>query len=71
MEAVRPRCADGHGKAWRLLVANHDLIVDWLKKDELTGKVLDLLGRWGVVVRERTLQRYALEVCDVGPRRCL
>ncbi|MGQ0803648.1 MAG: hypothetical protein ACT4PI_07290 [Actinomycetota bacterium] len=26
VEAVRPHRRDGHGEAWRLLVANHDLI---------------------------------------------
>ena len=70
VEAVRPHCRDGHGEAWRLLVANHELIVGWLKKDELTvRKVHELLGRHGVVVPERTLHRYALEVCDVGRGR--
>jgi transposase len=70
VEAVRPHRSDGHGEAWRLLVANHDLIVDWLKREELTvRKVHDLLGRRGVVVPERTLHRYALEVCDVGRGR--
>jgi transposase len=70
VEAVRPHRVDGHGEAWRLLVANHQLIVDWLKNDELTvRKVHELLGRRGVVVPERTLHRYALEVCDVGRGR--
>jgi transposase len=70
VEGVRPHRADGHGEAWRLLVANHELIVDWLKKDELTvRKVHDLLDRRGIVVPERTLHRYALEVCDVGRGR--
>jgi transposase len=67
VEAVRPHRGDGRGEAWRLLVANHQLIEDWLRTDELTvRKVHDLLGRRGVVVPERTLHRYALEVCDVG-----
>jgi transposase len=70
VEAVRPHRADGRGVAWRLLVANHHLVEDWLKKDELTvRKVHELLGRRGVVVPERTLHRYALEVCDVGRGR--
>jgi transposase len=70
VEAVRPHRVDGHGGAWRLLVANHGLIVDWLNKDELTvRKVHDLLHRRGVVVPERTLHRYALEVCEVGRGR--
>jgi len=67
VEAVRPHRVDGHGEAWRLLVANHRLVDDWLHRDRLTvRKVHDLLGRRGVVVPERTLHRYALEVCEVG-----
>jgi transposase len=70
VEAVRPHRSDGRGDAWRVLAANHDLIEDWLKKDGLTVvKVHDLLGRRGIVVPQRTLHRYALEVCDVGRGR--
>jgi transposase len=70
VEAVRPHRGDGRGAAWGLLVANHQLIVDWLKTDELTvRKTHELLARRGVVVPERTLHRYALEVCDVGRGR--
>jgi hypothetical protein len=70
VEAVRPHRVDGRGEAWRLLVANHRLVEDWLKKDELTVvKVHDLLCRRGLLVPQRTLHRYALEVCDVGRGR--
>jgi hypothetical protein len=70
VEAVRPHRVDGRGEAWRLLVANHKLVEDWLKKDELTVvKVHDLLCRRGILVPQRTLHRYALEVCDVGRGR--
>ncbi len=70
VEAVRPHRSDGRGDAWRLLAANYQLIEDWLKKDGLTVvKVHDLLGRRGIVVAQRTLHRYALEVCDVGRGR--
>ena len=70
VEAVRPHRHDGHGDAWRLLVARHDRIEAWLKKDGLTVvKVGDLLTREGVIVSERTLHRYADEVCDVGRGR--
>jgi hypothetical protein len=42
----------------------------WLTGDGLTVvKVHELLARRGVVVAERTLHRYALEVCDVGRGR--
>jgi hypothetical protein len=70
VEAVRPHRSDGHGEAWRLLVANHELIEGWLKIDRLqVRKTHELLGRRGIVVPERTLHRYALEVCDVGRGR--
>jgi len=70
VEAVRPHRVEGRGEAWRLLVANHKLVEDWLKKDELTVvKVHDLLCRRGILVPQRTLHRYALEVCDVGRGR--
>jgi hypothetical protein len=70
VEAVRPHRLDGRGEAWRLLVANHKLVEDWLKKDELTVvKVHELLCRRGIMVPQRTLHRYALEVCDVGRGR--
>lgn len=66
-EAVRPHRSDGHGPAWRLLVANHDQIKTWLDDDLTVVKVHDLLARRGVAVPQRTLHRYALEVC--GHRR--
>jgi transposase len=70
VEAVRPHRVDGHGQAWRLLVANHQLVEDWLKKDELTVvKVHELLCRRGILVPQRTLHRYALQVCEVGRGR--
>jgi transposase len=70
VEAVRPHRADGRGEAWRLLAANHQVIEDWLQNDGLTvRKVHELLERRGVVVPERTVHRYALEVCDVGRGR--
>ena len=70
VEQVRPHRTDGRGEAWRQLVAQHQLIETWLKTDGLTVvKVGELLGRRGIVVPERTLHRYALEVCDVGRGR--
>ena len=63
VEAVRPHRCDGHGAGWRLLVARHDEIKVWIDAD-LTGvKIHELLGRRGVVVPLRTVQRYVLEVC--------
>ncbi len=67
VEAVRPHRSDGHGDAWRVLMANHDQIKAWLDAELTVVKVHDLLTRKGVVVPERTLHRYALEV--LGHRR--
>lgn len=70
VEAVRPHRADGHGQGWALLVAHHEQVHTWLTKDGLTGvKVQELLARSGVVVAQRTVHRYADEVCDVGRGR--
>jgi transposase len=66
-EQVRPHRPDGHGAAWGLIKANHDQLKAWLVDDGLTAvKAHELLGRRGVVVPERTLHRYALEVLGVG-----
>ncbi len=70
VEAVRPHRSDGHGEGWRLLEVEHDRIEAWLKTEGLTvRKVGEFLARRGVMVPERTLHRYALEVCDVGRGR--
>ena len=70
VEKVRPHRSDGRGQAWGLLVAQHEQIETWLKTEKLTVvKAHELLGRRGIVVPERTLHRYALEVCDVGRGR--
>ena len=70
VERVRPHRTDGRGQAWQQLVAEHAQIEAWLKTDGLTVvKVGELLGRRGIEVPERTLHRYALEVCDVGRGR--
>ena len=68
VEAVRPHRSDGRGQAWRLLVANHDQVKDWLDAGVTAVKVQNLLARRGVVVPVRTVQRYASEVCGVGRR---
>jgi hypothetical protein len=74
-ERARPRRRDGHGETWSALQANHDQLKAWLVDGGLTAvKATELLARKGVVVPERTVQRYALKVLDVagprGPRRC-
>ena len=68
VEKVRPHRLDGHGEAWRLLEEHRGQIKVWLDDEDLTvAKVRDLLGRQGVVVPARTLERFAAVLC--GPRR--
>ena len=68
VEKVRPHRLDGHGEAWRLLEAHADQIKVWLDVEELTVvKTRELLGRQGIVVPARTLERFAAQLC--GPRR--
>ncbi len=47
VEAVRPHRSDGHGDAWRVLVANNDQIKAWLDSELTVVKVHDLLTRRG------------------------
>jgi transposase len=68
VEKVRPHRLDGHGQAWRVLEQHQEQIKVWLEVEDLTvAKVRDLLGRQGVVVPPRTLERFAAGLC--GPRR--
>lgn len=67
VEVVRPHRSDGHGDGWQRLVAEHDTVKDWVA-DGLTGvKIHELLGRRGVRVPLRTVQRYVRDEC--GRRR--
>jgi transposase len=67
VERVRPHRTDGHGQGWALLVAEHEALKGWLVTEGLTVvKAHELLARRGLVVAERTLHRYALEVLGVG-----
>lgn len=61
-EAVRPHRFDGHGTAWAVLVSHHDEIKAHLESGLTVRKTHELLGRSGVVVPERTLHRYSLDV---------
>ncbi len=66
-EKVRPHRPRGRGEAWEALAANGDDVRAWLVDQHLTVvKAGELLARRGVVVPERTLHRYALEVLGVG-----
>jgi transposase len=70
VEAVRPHRHDGRGHAWHVLEAQHAQVEQWLVKEKLTVvKAHELLARRGVVVPQRTLHRYALEVLQVGRGR--
>jgi hypothetical protein len=63
-EAVRPHRADGHGQAWALLDAHHQELAALLDQGLTVVKAGELLARRGVVVPQRTLHRYALEVLE-------
>jgi transposase len=66
VEAVRPARPGGHGASWELLLAHEDDIRSWVKADLSVAKIGDLLGRQGVFVPERTLQRFCAEHCGAG-----
>src|SRR4051794_373550 len=62
-ERVRPHRPDGHGQAWETLRGQHDRLKGWLVDEKLTVvKAHEFLTRDGIIVPERTLHRYALEV---------
>ena len=71
LERVRPQRRDGRGEGWAACVAEHEALAGWLREkpkgEGLTvRRAGELLARRGVVVPERTLHRYALEVLGVG-----
>ena len=68
LERVRPHRPDGHGAAWRVLLAEEEHIKDWLKGDLTVTKIGILLARRGVVVPPRTLARFCVERCGAGRR---
>jgi transposase len=68
VERVRPHRPDGHGEAWRSLLAEEARIKDWLAQDLTVTKIGILLGRRGVVVPPRTLARFAVDRCGAGRR---
>ena len=66
-ERVRPHRLDGHGAGWETLRVHHEQLKVWLVDEGLTVvKTHELLARQGVIVPQRTLHRYALEVLGVG-----
>jgi hypothetical protein len=65
-ERVRPHRTDGHGQSWAVLAAHHEEVKGLLGQGLTVVRVHELLARRGVVVPERTLHRYALEVLGHG-----
>jgi transposase len=69
VERVRPHRSDGHGAAWRSLLAEEAQIKAWVKAELTVTKIGVLLTRKGVVVPPRTLARFCVERCGAGRRR--
>ena len=67
-ERVRPHRSSGHGESWALLSAHRARLEELLDGGLTVVRAGELLAREGVVVPERTLHRYALEV--LGHGRC-
>src|SRR3954454_2193332 len=68
VEIVRPHRADGHhGEAWAALAARREQVEAWVKADVAGVKICELLARDGVVVPERTVQRFVAG--EFGSRR--
>jgi hypothetical protein len=68
VELVRPHRPDGHGEAWRALLAEEARIKEWVAQDLTVVKIGILLARRGVAVPHRTLARFAVERCGAGRR---
>jgi hypothetical protein len=65
-EQVRPHRSGGHGPAWALLASHQGRLEELLDKGVTVVRAGELLAREGVVVPQRTLHRYALEVLGHG-----
>ncbi|MGH9307298.1 MAG: IS21/IS408/IS1162 family transposase [Acidimicrobiales bacterium] len=65
-EVVRPSRPEGHGTSWGLLLTHQEDIEGWVDKGLTVAKIGDLLVRQGVVVPERTLQRFCAQRCGAG-----
>ncbi len=58
VEMVRPHRADGHGEAWATLAVRRDRVEEWVTAGVGGVKICELLARDGVIVPERTVQRF-------------
>ncbi len=65
-ERVRPHRSSGHGQSWAVLAAHHEEIKGFLDQALTVVKAGELLARRGVMITERTLHWYALEVLGHG-----
>src|SRR5262245_41682685 len=61
-ERVRPHRSGGRGPAWAVLEAHRARLEELLDQGLSVVRAGELLAREGVVVPQRTLHRYALEV---------
>ena len=66
---VRPHRPTGKSPAWEVIAGEHEQIKAWLKDGLTLTKIHVLLGRRGVVVSYRTLNRYATDELGFGRRR--
>lgn len=66
---VRPHRPTGKSPAWETIAGEHEQIQAWLKSGLTLTKIHTLLGRRGVVVSYRTLNRYATTELDFGRRQ--
>lgn len=67
VEIVRPHRSDGHGHGWAVLGERRDKIEAWATAGVAGVKICELLARDGVIVAERTVQRFI--AAEFGPRR--
>ena len=59
MAAIRQDRPDRHGESWGALIAVHDQLAKWDQDGDVAArKMVELLARRGVVVAERTVNRY-------------
>jgi len=68
VERVRPHRPDGHGEAWRVLLAEEKRVKKWVEEGLTVVKIGILLRRHGIEVPHRTLARFAVERCGAGRR---
>lgn len=66
---VRPSRPTGKSPAWETVVAEREQIKAWLKDGLTLTKIHTLLGRRGILVSYRTLNRYATTELGFGQRR--